>query len=208
MRVRALNSLNYPRSFCDVNLLPFGLTGEINFKKQLDGSAKELVDLGRLSSACGGLTVLGAVSDNYGVKRRSAFVFEKGRLCSICDMNVCEEGFSPSLGYKIFNAGGRKIGILADRDVYSPQAVQALALCGCDAIINLYAGFSGRKAEIAAEFFAYLYGVNFVFLSENSFMAFNPDGEPISLNADGEIELPEVKKAHETRVKRRGLANF
>lgn len=208
MRIRVLNSLNYPRSFCDVNILPFGVTGEISFKKQLDGSAKELVELGRLSSACGGLTMLGAVSDNYGVKRRSVFVFEKGKLCSICDMNACEDGFSPSVGYKIFNAAWRKIGVLTDRDVYSPQAVQALVLCGCDAIIDLYAGFSGRKAEIAAEFFAFLYGVNFVFISENSFLAFGPDGELLDTRASGETVLPELKKAREVRVKRRGVANF
>lgn len=189
----------------DINVLPFGCVGEINFKKQLDGSADELVKLGRLSLNLKGALLLGCVSDNYGVKRRSAFLFEKGRLRSICDMNAYEEGYACSFGYKIFSVGSKKAGVLVDKDLYSPAAVEALVSCGCDAIINLYEGFSGRKAELAAEFYSYVYGVNFVFVSENVFFAFDSDGNPLALTTDKIVDLPDLKKCKEVRVKKRGL---
>lgn len=202
MQVRVLKEFKHEGK-CEINVIPFGTLGEIDFKKQLKGGAEELVKLGRFSLAAGDVTLLGCVSDNYGIKKRSVFAFERGKLTAICDMNCAEEGFSASTGYKIFNVGNQKIGVLVDKDVYSPMAVSSLAAVGCSAIINLYEGFSARKAEIAAEFYAFCYGVNFVLVSENAFLAFDSYGDKI-ITENGKAVLPDLKICREVRLKKRG----
>lgn len=203
MRVRVLSKAEaYGKS--DLSALPFGVIGEINFKKQIKGDAAELLGLGRLSVQAGGVLLAGCVSDNYGVKRRSVFAFEGGKLTAICDMNADEEGFSCSRGYKTLTFRGEKIGVLVDKDIFLPQAVFALCSCGCSAIIDLYADFLNRKAKIAAEFYSYCYGVNFVLAAQNETCVFNSLGEQIALNASGSAVLPELKKCREARVKKRG----
>lgn len=202
MNVRVFNKLCCAEK-CDINLIPFGTIGEIDFKKQLTGKAEDLVRLGRFSAAAGDLTLCGCVSDNYGIKKRSVFAFERGKLSAICDMNCYEDGFSASCGYKTFGAGNRKAGVIVDKDVYSFAAVSALAQVGCSVIIDLYAGFSVRKAEIAAEFYAYALGVNFVLCAENAVLAFDSYGDKIKPD-NGKMILPDLKKCREIRLKKRG----
>lgn len=202
MQVRVLKDFKCTEK-CEINVIPFGVIGEIDFKKQLSGGAEELVKLGRFSALAGDITLLGCVSDNYGIKKRSVFVFERGKLTSICDMNSAEEGFSPSAGYKIFSSGNRKIGVLVDKDLYSPMAVSSLAAVSCSVIIDLYEGFSARKAEIAAEFYAYAFGVNFVLVSENAFFAFDSYGDKILIENQKAV-LPDLKICREVRLKKRG----
>lgn len=206
LRVRVLKKAE-AEGKSDLNALPFGVTGEINFKKQIKGDAAELLSLGKLSKRAGGVLLAGCVSDNYGVKRRSVFAFENGKLTAICDMNADEDGFSCSRGYKTLAVRGEKIGVLVDKDIFSPNAVFALCACGCSAIIDLFAGFLNRKAKIAAEFYAYCYGVNFVLIAPDETCVFNSFGDGTEVSASGIICLPELKKCRETRVKKRGV-NF
>lgn len=204
MLVRVLNNDEAcPKS--DLSILPFGIVSEIDFKKQLDGNAEDLLRLGRISKRSGGALLVGCLSDNYGLKRRSVFVFESGKLTAICDMNTEEGGFALSRGYKTFSCLGEKIGVLVDKDIYSPASVFALTACGCTAIIDLYADFLPRKAKIAAELYAYCYGVNFVLVSKKESCVFNSYGEEVNLNGGSSFLLPRLKKCSEARVKKRGI---
>lgn len=209
MRVRVLKSLNASGK-CDINVIPFGIIGEINFKKQIKGEALELVNLGKLSLKTGGVLLVGAVSDNYGVRRRSVFIFERGRLTAVSDMNFFEQGFSPATGYKIVQSVGGKIGVLVDKDAFSPSAVFSLCSCGCSAIIDLYADFSLRKARVAAEFYAYCHGVNFAVITQNEICAFDSFGEKILTRSDekcAQIIFPAQKACSDVRIKTRGALN-
>lgn len=190
-----------------VNIVPYGVINEINFKKQLDGSAKQLVDMGKFSLKTGGVTLLASVSDNYGVKKRSVFVFGGGKLIGICDMNAYDDKYSSAVGYKIFSVGSSKIGVLVDRDIYDPDAVKALAMCDASAIVNLYEGFSARKAEVLSEAYSYVYGVHFVHVSENSAYAYDCGGDKVfNENAENaSFELSECKKCYEIKIKRKGV---
>lgn len=203
MLVRILKSLEECEK-CDVAVVPFGIVGEIVFKKQIEGDALELINLGKLSLKTGGILLVGAPSDNYGVKKRSVFAFEKGRLISVCDMNCDEQGFSPSSGYKIVGKEGAKIGVLVDKDLFLTDAVFALRSCGCCAIIDLYADFCNRKARVSAEFYAFCHGVNFLLAAQNEACAFDSFGNRILSGAGGEIVLPKLKACKEVRVKLRG----
>lgn len=187
-----------------INVVPFGFLKEINYKKQYDGSSDELVEAGRLSEKLGGTTVFGGVSDNLGIKKLSAFVFNGAKLVSICDMNDGDEKYSASFGYNILEICGKKTGIIVGNDVFCPDAVKALSLCGCVAIIDLYADFCENRARIAAEFYSFVYGVDFVAAGKKRSYYFASSGSGGQIKHDCFIPLSCLKNYYEYRGKRRG----
>ena len=205
MKVRIVKNLKeYKERQNCINLVDFEQTGIINFKREIEGTGHDLVELSKYSALLGGITLAGGISDNCGIKRKSIFVFEKGRLNCICDMNRFEEKFSTSCGYKIISYENKKIGVLVDKDLYSPDAVKALILCGVGLIINLYEGFSAKKAVIASEFYSYVYGVDFVHISQNQQLSFDCYGMPISF-VDDCVDLEANGAFKETKVRIRGV---
>ncbi len=205
MQIRIVrNFKEYKEKLNCINLMPFEQTGIINFKKEIEGKGHDLVDLGRYSASLGGVTLAGGISDNCGLKRKSIFAFEKGRLNCICDMNRYEEKYSTASGYKIICYENKKIGILVDKDLYSPDAVKALILCGVGLIINLYEGISAKKAIVSSEFYSYVYGVDFIHISQNQEVAFDCYGMPI-LFSDGCVKVDATGAFKETKIRTRGV---
>ena len=187
-----------------INALPFGQVSTVNFKNQLNGSGKELVTLGRICEKLGGFTLVGAETDNCGIRKKSVFVFEGARLLSICDMNRQEEKYAPSFGYKIFDFAGKKFGVVVDRDLFTPSCISSMVSCGVGAIISLYEGILTKKVACACEFYAYVYGVDIVCVSLENGVAFDAYGEQkqfennqVSLNFEGVYR--------EVKIKRRGI---
>ncbi len=205
MKIKVIRDLNLADYSAEcINVIPFGSFQEINFKRQMDGSSTDLVYAGRLSKKLGGLTFLGAETDNCGIKRRSVFIFEQGKLISICDQNRQTDKFSPAFGYKTFLFCGKKFGVLVDNDIYDTDAVKTLINSDCNAIINLYADFSARKAQISAEFYSFVFGVDFVLVAPNCNYAYLANGSLLKQSDLKEFELPCEKKYREIRIKKRG----
>jgi hypothetical protein len=203
MKIRIISeSKKYSKEEC-INVIPFGMVETVDFRKQINGSGKELVELGRLSEKLGGVTLVSAESYNCGIKKKSIFVFEGARLVSICDMNEYQEKYTPSFGYKSIDFKGKKIGLLVDKDIYSVAAVNALVLSGNHAIINLYAGLLPQKAIIGGEFYAYVNGVDFLCVGKDLAVAFNERGERLT-TIEGEVNFKFEGVYREVRKKTRG----
>ena len=205
MRVKILNDIDDKIQRSDsIHLLNFGSVDRIDYKKQLSGSGKELVKLGRVSERLGGATLVGADSDNCGLLRKSVFIFNGGRLQAICDMNRAEDKYAPAFGYKTIDYLGKKIGILVDRDLYNPDAVKSLITCGVGAIIDLYEGLFTEKVKTACEFYAYVYGVDFIVCCKDKATAYNAYGEEISPLSNGVFGFECVGVYRESKCKKRG----
>lgn len=203
MKVKIINEQNGElKKQNALNLIPFSQGGIINFKSEMQGLSKSLVNFGKISQGLGGITLVGAISNNCGINKKSVFVFNCGKLISICDMNACEEKFSGSHGLKIIPYENQKIGVLVDKDLFSLNAVSSLVTCGCSAIINLYKDFSTKKAVVASEFYSYIHSVNFVHYSQNQFCAFSCKGEKIE-PVFGEVVLENSPTFKECKIKRR-----
>lgn len=187
-----------------INVVNFEQAGVINFRREIEGKEKNLVFWGKKSLALGGITLVGGICDNCGFNKKSVFVFEGGRLTSICDMNRYEEKYSTASGYKIIEYENKKIGILVDLDLYSPDAVKALTLCGVGAIINLYEDFSAKKALIASEFYSYVYGVDFIHFSKNQSVCFDCFGSEAQIK-NGVVSVEGSGVYKEVRIKKRGF---
>lgn len=206
MKVRIINDLNANyRVQGGINVIPFGIIGEINLKRQMQGCATDLVTIGKLSKKLGGLTFFGAETDNCGIKRRSVFVYDEGKLVSICDQNRQTDKFSPSFGYKTFTVCGKKIGVLVDKDLFEVDAVKTLIYSDCCAIIDLYADFLTKKNEVASEFYSYVFGVDFVVAATDGTSAFFSSDKSFLQSNACEFELPCEKRYSEIRIKRRGV---
>lgn len=187
-----------------VNVINFGQTPKIDFRSQINGKGRELIELGRYCEKLGGVSLVGAESDNCGIKRKSVFVFKGSSLISICDMNAFEEKYNLACGYKIIEFGTKKIGVLVDRDIFSPTAVHSLSLCGVSAIIDLYAGFLARKAQVACEFYSYVYGVDILCVCQNESCCFSAVGDEIMKDNDGFFTVKGEGVFSDVKIKRRG----
>lgn len=145
----------------DLTIVPFGHLSEIDYKKELAGESGVLVKLGKIARNNGGSTLFCAPTDNHGIKKISAFLFEFGKLVSIFDLN--EGGkYSPSFGVGSFGQNGKKCGVLIGDDLFDCDLVKALSLCGSCLIIDLYPDFLSKNHVCAVNFYSYVYGLDFI----------------------------------------------
>ena len=207
MKLRIIKQLENGYSHLEaVNVIPFGICPTVNVKSEISGSSEQLVTVGRLAKKLGGITLVCADSDNLGVLHRSVFIFDGAKLISVCNQNYVEQKFSPSFGFKTFKIGGKKIGVLVDRDIYEPDAVKTFVFSECDAIIDLYADFCALKAHVAAEFYSYVYGIDFAVISKEESFVYTSDGSFLKGDGISEFNLNCNREYCERKSKRRGMA--
>lgn len=188
----------------DLTIVPFGCISEIDYKKELSGESCELVNLGRAARNNGGPMLFCASTDNHGIKKLSAFLFENGKLVTIFDLN--EGGkYSPSYGVGLFGRGSVKCGVLVGDDLFDCDLVKALSLCGCCLIIDLYPDFLNKNHIGAVNFYSYVYGVDFlcVCTDNSAFRIAGCDG--VKTNCSGNIiDFPCKRLYREIRTKKPG----
>jgi len=214
MIIRILHGLSDATTDAQLTVVPYGVVDEIDYRKELKGETKELVSLGRVNRKTGGHCLVCAPSDNHGLKRLSAFLFEGGKLISIFDLNDGNVKYSPSYGVGTFSAGGVKCGVLVGDDGYDPDLVKALSLCGTGVIINLYPDLLTEMHVISARFFSYVYGVDFIGVGKNSSVACRAGGiiqsgvtacDKAEIAVAGEsFDMPCKRLYRESRTKKTG----
>lgn len=117
-------------------------------------------------------------------KRKSALVFEKGRLTSVIDSNKARGEYSPGFGYGGVSFFDRKtglkrrIGVAVGEDGADPECLRVLALQN-DAIINLSAGFADFNAQSVACCVAYLWKIPAAYVTKQGVFAAKTGGGAI-----------------------------
>ena len=119
-------------------LLLFGFNGggEVSYERELKGESDFFERVARLSKSQQNIVVCGCVTDTRGHKRKSAVVAENGKLLGVSDMLHAidgECGSGANLG--IYQTKKGKMGVLVAEDLYFPELVHALVLCGIDFIV-------------------------------------------------------------------------
>jgi len=193
----------------EIIVFGFGSIGELNYKKELRGESEELVKIGRLSKECNATVICGTETENYGIKRLSAVVADRGKIIGIADMNSKNTscGYSSGGGYKIINTPTCKIGVLVAEDLYCVEAVKSMSLCETDLIIAIYPNFSDSKPTIVARAYSLLFGVPICVCSKNFSMATTISGEVLFSSPQEQIsyEIPTKKVYREITLKQRGV---
>lgn len=147
----------------DILLFGFEGMGEVSYEKELKGESDFFEEVAKLSKREKNIVVCGCVTDMRGHKRKSAIVAENGRLIGISDMlHVIDGNVSSGASLKIYDTQLGKMGVTVAEDLYFPESIRSLALCGCDFILCPF----GRVEEIQPVLlraYAYCYGIPIFF---------------------------------------------
>lgn len=181
----------------DVILFGFNGVGCVNYEKELKGESNFFEEGAKLSKRCKNLVIFGCVTDIRGMKRKSVAVAENGRLLGVSDMLHAIDGeCSAGATVKAYETKVGKIGVVVARDLYFPETIKALALCGCDLIV---CPFDKRISGLDRSYisvYAHVYGLPILLCGDNFSMLASPKGElvfssplsPVAVNYEVERE--------------------
>ena len=139
---------------------------KIRYSKELKGETSTLKQL-TLMSEKGKKTLISAFdTDNFGIIRHSAGVFDKGKLLGISDMTVCYDDsvYMPGGGGKLYDTACGKIAVAVGDDIYSFGLFKSFAVFGAEITVAVC---NQRKKEINSiliRAYSYLLGVPTVLL--------------------------------------------
>ncbi len=214
MKVLCYNKANVKNIDANVfngyDLIVFGFNGldKIKYKNELNGSESALQNFASLSKNTKKIIISGAITDNYGIIRRSAIISENGKLLGISDMNlnVNSSGFSQGGGYRVYQTSKARVGLLIGDDILDYDGIKSMSLCDADFIVAIV---SDEKLQysVLVRAYAYLFGVPILIVSENGALAVDISGEVCggSRESVSDIILPTKKSYRIIQSKRRGI---
>lgn len=190
-------------------LFGYDLLGKVSYKNELSGSESKLPMLASFSKRTKKLVVLGAITDNYGLLKKSIIIADNGKLLGISDMTICVEGsnYTGGGGFKVYKTSVGKIGVLVDDDIINIEGVKAMSLCDADIIISITSGEEKPQYNFLIRAYAYLFGLPFVLLTNTGVIASDMHGEICgkSVEEKANLIIPTKKHFMLIKTKRRGV---
>lgn len=174
MQVALVNSGRL-RSFCDgtelqtAELAVFGFEGigEVCYEKELKGESTYFEDVAVLSKKLKNVIVCGCITDTRGYKRKSAVVAENGKLLGVSDMlNVIDGVAGAGATLRVYDTKLGKMGVAVAEDLYFPETVKALSVCGSDFIVCPFGSMRDGIQTVLLRAYAYCYGVPIIFCAQ------------------------------------------
>lgn len=149
---------------CDVALFGFGALGLVDYESELSGKTEKFEKAAKLSAAAHCGVLCGCITDSRKLLRKSVAVACGGKLLGICDMLHVLDGqeFKSGAGLGVYTVGGYKVGLCIDSDIYFPDVVKALSMCGCNLIAVHTEEVSDGIPPLLIRAYSYLYGIPFV----------------------------------------------
>ncbi|MBO7214775.1 MAG: hypothetical protein J6V66_04680 [Clostridia bacterium] len=190
-------------------LLGFDALGKVSYKSELSGAESKLPSLSAFSRKISGVVIAGAVTDNYGILKKSAVIADKGKLLGISDMVIGYDG-SPYQGggsYKVYQTSACKIGIVVDDDIRNYEAVKSMSLCDADLIVIISSSEEKKQHNFLVRAYAYLFGVSVLLITKTGTLASDIHGEICgrSLEQKSHLIIPVKRQYLLTKTKRRGV---
>lgn len=123
----------------DVLVISHGILGAIDLISE-SREAGELYDLSLLSESLKCVVIAACDTHVMGVKRKSAVIFDSGKILGVSDMaHVIEESeYSPGGGFRVYDTSRGKIGLIIGEDLFFPEVARILTLCDSEIIICTY----------------------------------------------------------------------
>ena len=214
MKVLCYNLLNVKgadvKKFDSYDVIVFGFEGlnKIRYKNELNGTESVLQNFASISKTSKKIIVSGAITDNYGVVRKSAVIVDNGKLLGISDMNlnVNSSGYSQGGGYRVYQTSKGRIGLIICDDIIDYDAVKSMSLCDADFIIVIESE-EKPQYELLIRAYSYLFGVPIMLISNSNTIACDLTGEICGGSREkiSEIILPTKKTYRVVQNKRRGV---
>ena len=139
----------------------FQSLGEVSYERELKGETGLFEDVALLSKERRGVVLCGCFTDARGLRRKSVVVAEKGRILGVSDMvNRLDGGeYRSGAGIKIYNTDAGKLGVVVAEDLYFPQVLQTLSVCGADVALCVFEGLNDSLEQTLMRAGAFLYGI-------------------------------------------------
>ena len=207
-RARVFDAGEIPK---DANVALFGFNGlkKISYKNELQGVESSLSEYALLTKKTDTVLLSGAITDNYGIVKRSAVVAERGKLLGISDMNVKidSSAFGLGGGRRVYQTNAGRIGVIIGDDLIDFEGVKAMSLCDADLIAAILSGGDRPQYDFIVRAYAYLFGVPMVLICESGVMAADMNGEICGASREDEAILfvPAKKNYRTLSLKRRGV---
>lgn len=207
--LREFKEKNTPCSM-GVGLLIFGFNGlgEVSYEKELKGESSFFEDVAMLSKAGRNIVICGCITDTRGKKRKSAVVAENGRLLGVSDMlNVIDGEFCCGADLKIYETGVGKIGVVVAEDLYFPEVIKSLSVCGCAYVVCVFGKVASSIPSVLIRSHAYCYGVPVLFCGEGYGMVADSAGNLALATPESPacLELKNNQEYHLIETRQRGF---
>ncbi len=193
------------------SILLFGFNGfdKISYKKELSGEEDNLSSIAKLSKKGSKVVISGAITDNYGIIRKSCLVADSGKLLGISDMNFCldKSPYSSGAGHKIYQTKSYRIGVLVDDDIFDVDSVKSMALMSADIVVCVMQGEEKQQYSALVRAYSYLFGLPVIICTSSGVIAGDMQGEicSSSKNLESTIIVPVKKNYRMCQFKKRGL---
>ena len=214
MKVLCYNSSNVKNvdftEFQPYDVVVFGLDGlnKIKYKNELNGTESVLQNFASLSKKSKKIIISGAITDNYGIVRKSAVVADSGKLLGISDMNlnVNSSGYSQGGGYRVYQTSKARIGVIIGDDIIDYDAIKSMSLCDADFIIVIESD-EKPQYELLIRAYSYLFGVPILLVASGNTIASDVVGEVCGGSREkiSDIIIPTKKTYRIVQNKRRGV---
>ncbi len=151
----------YEGERADIVCCSFQALGKVSYERELKGETNLFEDVALLSKEQKNVVVCGCYTDARGIRRKSVVVAERGRILGVTDMvNRLDGGeYRSGAGIKIFDTSAGKLGVVVAEDLYFPQVMQTLSVCGAEVALCIFEELSESLEQTLMKAEAFLYGI-------------------------------------------------
>lgn len=170
----------------DIVVNGFNQTERIRYSKELNGETCRLKTLAECSENTAKTYICAFDTDNYGIIKHSAGVFDCGKLLGISDMTVAYSGspYMPGAHGKLYDTKSGKIAVAIGDDLYRYELFKSFAVCGAEAVIAIRQDGSSEMNGVLLRAYSYLLGFPILLVSKDKAIASNVKGELIEPKDD------------------------
>lgn len=142
-----------------VLLLGFDALGEVSYEKELKGESMYFEEIALLSKRLKNVVICGCITNTRGLKRKSAIVAENGKILGVSDMlNTWDGEKNCGAALRVYETKMGKIGVVVAEDLYFPETVKALSLCGANYIVCPFERLTSSIQSVLLRSYAFCYG--------------------------------------------------
>lgn len=163
----------------DVVCFPFHALGEVSYERELKGETCLFEDVAILSKEQKNVVLCGCYTNARGMRRKSVVVAERGRILGVSDMVNRIDGseYRCGAGVKIFDTAAGKLGVIVAEDLYFPQVLETLSVCGADAVFNVFEELNENLEQTLIRAGAFFYGIPVCMCAYGYAQAADPSGK-------------------------------
>lgn len=172
----------------DFDLVVFGFNGaeRVKYSKELNGETTKLKDLAAYSENCEKTIISAFDTDNYGIIKHSAGVFDCGKLLGISDMTVSYSDcpYMPGAHGKLYDTASGKFAVAIGDDLFRYELFKSFAVCGAEIVIVIRKGDSREINTVLLRAYSYLLGFPILLVCNDKAVATNVKGEIVEPKDD------------------------